>query len=279
MRWSGIVTMMICALCLAVQANAQAKEQTKQKPAAEKSATGSKVDNKAKSSISAVQGSKMSRPTMNLNQGTVGSYFYPMTPGSFWKMRTVSSMYDLENKLLASDTMISREVVSTNSAVSIQGLPLIKCTSKSFRLGESEAAAKEQEVTYYVDDSLIMAVFNNSVNHNQNVALLTSPLKEGFVWPERFGDTVGTMVVSLHEPVETPAGKFENAVVTSTKLGYGELSKYFVAGNGIVKMVFRGPVGGGKGTLVVTTDLIEVHHETSHMEGSPTPERQDPTMR
>jgi hypothetical protein len=87
------------------------------------------------------------------------------------------------------------------------------------------------------------------------------------------------MVVSLHEPVETPAGKFENAVVTSTKLGYGELSKYFVAGNGIVKMVFRGPVSGGKGTLIVMTDLIDIYHETTHMEGAPTPERQDPTMR
>lgn len=279
MRWSGIVTMMICALCLAGQVNAQGKEQTKKKPAAEKKSAAGKVDNKVKSSISAVQGSKMSRPTMNLDPASVGYYFYPMTPGSYWKMRTVSSMYDLENKLLASDTMISKELVSTNSAASIQGLPLIKCESKSFRPGQSETDAQSQEVTYYVDDSLIMAVFNNSVSHNQNVALLTTPLKEGYVWPERFGDTIGTKIVSLREPVETPAGKFESAVVTSTKLGYGELSKYFVGGKGIVKMVFRGPVSGGKGTLVVTTELLEIHHETSHMEGSPTQERLDPTMR
>ena len=228
-----------------------------------------------------VQGSKMARPTTNLDPGSVGYYFYPMTPGSYWTMRTVKSLYDLDNKLLASDTLFSTETVSTNSAASIQGLPLIKCISKSYKPGQSKDVAAAEEVTYYVDDSLIMAVFNNSITHNQNVALLTTPLREGYIWPERFEDTIVTQVISTKEPVETPAGKFENAVVTSTKLGQGELSKYFVGQKGIVKMVFQGPAAGGRGSLVVTTDLMEIHHETGHMDGSSAPieERWDPTMK
>ena len=280
MRWLGYVTL-ICAVCLAGQLNAQS-----QKPAKKKQATEKKADKKAnkgepKKSISMVQGSKMARPTTNLDPGSVGYYFYPMTPGSYWTMRTVKSLYDLDNKLLASDTLFSTETVSTNSAASIQGLPLIKCISKSYKPGQSKDVAAAEEVTYYVDDSLIMAVFNNSITHNQNVALLTTPLREGYIWPERFEDTIVTQVISTKEPVETPAGKFENAVVTSTKLGQGELSKYFVGQKGIVKMVFQGPAAGGRGSLVVTTDLMEIHHETGHMDGSSAPieERWDPTMK
>jgi hypothetical protein len=291
--------MMICVLCLAGQAQAQiavaepkvsANEQTsaqvktsKQKQAKTAKQTNAKqskkqasakeqLDNQIKSSISKAKGAKV-RPTSNLNPGSVGYYFYPMTPGSYWKMRTVKSLYDHENKLVASDTMFHRETVTTNSAPSMQGLPLIKCQSKSFRPGQLEDSAVAQEVTYYVDDSLIMAVFNNSVSHNENVALLTSPLREGYVWPERFEDTIGTMVMSLHEPVETPAGKFDNAVVTSTRLGFGELSKYFVGGKGIVKMVFNGVASNGQGRILVTTDLMEIHHEISEMEGSPNEEK------
>jgi hypothetical protein len=286
MRWSGIVTMMVCALCIAGQVNAQtAKPTTKkaQKETSEAKASEKKVDNKVKSSISTAKGTKV-RPTANLDPGSVGYYFYPMTPGSYWKMRTVKSVYDLEGKLLGADTLYHRETVTTNSAPSMQGLPLIKCLSKSFRPGQPEDSVASQEVTYYVDDSLIMAVFNNSVSHSENVSLLTTPLREGYVWPERFEDTIGTMVMSLHDSVETPAGKFENAVVTNTRLGFGELSKYFVGGKGIVKMVFNGVANGGRGKVTVTTDLMEIHHELSHMEGSPEEEKpsmgsHDPSMK
>ncbi|HET6511145.1 MAG TPA: hypothetical protein VFH43_03060 [Candidatus Kapabacteria bacterium] len=280
MRWIGYVTLMICALCLAGEADAQTKKNSEK--SSKKSKTSQKqVDKKAASGISIAKGGKMVRPTSNLDPGSVGYYFYPMTPGSYWKTRTVKSLYDLQDSLIASDTLFHKETVSTNSAPSIQGLPLIKCFSKSFRHGQHEDSAQAQEVAYYVDDSLIMAVFNNSITHSENVSLLTTPLREGYIWPERFEDTIGTKVISLHESVVTPAGKFENAVLTSTRLGFGELSKYFVGGKGIVKMIFRGFANGGMGKIIVTTDLMEIHHELSHMEGSPTdaePARLDPTM-
>jgi hypothetical protein len=271
MRWSGIVTLMICAICLAGQVDAQTK-----KPSTKKSSK--KVENKDKS-ISVAKKGKSMRPTSNLDPGSVGYYFYPMTPGSYWKMRTVKSLYSTKDSLVASDTLFHRETVTTNSAPSMQGLPLIKCVSKSFRPGQLEDSAVAQEVSYYVDDSLIMAVFNNSITHSQNVALLTSPLRKGLVWPEHHEDTIGTMVVSLDENVETPAGKFEHAVLTSTRLGYGELLKYFVGGKGIVKMVFNGIANGGRGRIQVTTELMDIHHELSHMEGSPSDGSIDPTMK
>lgn len=272
MRWSGLV-MVICALCLVGEASAQTK-----KPSQKRSKTSEKqVDKKATGGISIAKGAKMVRPTSNLDPGSVGYYFYPMTPGSYWKTRTIKSLYDLQDSLIASDTLFHKETVSTNSAPSIQGLPLIKCLSKSFRRGQNEDSAQAQEVAYYVDDSLIMAVFNNSITHSENVSLLTSPLREGLIWPERFEDTIGTKVVSLNESVVTPAGKFDHAVLTSTRLGFGELSKYFVGGNGIVKMIFRGFANGGMGKIVVTTDLMEVHHELSHMGSAPS-DQVDPTM-
>ncbi len=282
MRWIGYVTLMICALCLAGEADAQTKKTSKKK-----TKTSEKQVEKKAAGISIAKGGKMVRPTSSLEKGSVGYYFYPMTPGSYWKTRTVKSLYDLQDSLIASDTMFNKEVVSTNSAPSIQGLPLIKCQSRSYRRGQHEDSVQAQEVAYYVDDSLIMAVFNNSITHSQNVSLLTTPLREGYIWPERFEDSIGTKVVSLHETVVTPAGKFENAVLTSTRLGFGELSKYFVGQHGIVKVIFRGFANGGMGKILVTTELMEIHHELSHMEGSPSdqvdpdrvvPDRVDPTM-
>lgn len=242
MRCIRIGMMVLMSIAVVAGAEAQTKKKSSKKP---------------KQAIGTVKApAKKLRPTTDYGEGSVGRYFYPVTEGSEWTLRTVKSLYDHNNMVLASDTLFSTERVITNAAKSLQGLPLIKCESYSYKPGH-EASATE-EVTYYVDDSLIMAVMNNSVSHGENRALLTTPLRAGFVWPEKWDDSVGTEIVSLNEAVETPAGKFDNALVTVTRLGHGELAKYFVPEHGIVKMVFRGPEAQDRGTIVVTTDLMSV---------------------
>jgi len=113
-------------------------------------------------------------PTMTFDSGTVGSMFYPVTVGSSWKLRTVSSLYGPDNKMVVSDTAILMETVKENNRVSIQGLPLIACESKAFRPGH-ENEAKLEESEYYVDDSVILAVFNHSLYHGETRAMLTAP--------------------------------------------------------------------------------------------------------
>lgn len=277
MVWSRIGRIwvaMLCVACLSGTSNAQTKKPSTQQ-GSEQSASSSQskkkpakgttkkpeanVEKSGKGSIKALKGGKFAKPTANLLPGSVGYYFYPVTQGSYWKLRTVKSLYDIDNTLLSSDTLFSKETVTSNAAQSIQGLPLIRCQSLSYKRGMTEEQGRKEEVDYYVDDSLIMAAFNNSVQHGENRALLVTPLRVGFAWPEKHGDTIMTEIVSLNEPVETVAGKFESSVVTVTRMGYGELAKYFVGGMGIVKMVFRGPAGGHPGTLVVVTDLMEVY--------------------
>jgi hypothetical protein len=294
MRWSGIVKMSWLLVTLAVltssamaqtkQSNEKKSDQTTSQPKqqvkkSERSSTPKGAAEKGaakKGGISIAKGNKFPKPSVTLDPGTIGNHFFPIAPGSYWRTQTVKALYDLQNKLVSADTLLAKETVLTNSAGSIQGLPLIKCESISFKPGMDEARGYREEVQYYVDDSLIMATFNNSVQHGENRALLVNPLKVGFKWAEKHGDTVMTEIVSVNEPVETVAGKWDNAVVTTTRMGYGELSKYFVPGVGIAKMVFRGPGANGQGTLVVTTDLLEVKHGNGHLEGET--ERIDPTM-
>lgn len=234
----------LAALILAGDATAQ----TKKKPA-----------RKQKSSVQVAQPKGRSiKPTYNLDSGSVGYYFFPITEGSYWTTRTVKSFIDFDGKVMASDTVLSTEHVLSNAEKSLQGAPLVKCESIARRPGSEIPIAKE-EVTYYVDDSLIMAVFNNSITNSENRTLLTSPLAAGMAWPEKWDDSIGTEILSLREPIETAVGSFEDALVTVTRLGYGELVKYFVGQKGIVKMIFRGPAPNSRGSLVVVTDLVELH--------------------
>jgi hypothetical protein len=238
---------LLATLMLISEASAQAKK---------KKASSKK--NKGSVGVTQPTGRKVT-PTYNLDLGSVGYYFYPITEGSYWKMRTIKSFIDFDGKVMASDTLLSTERVLSNSEKSLQGMPLVRCESIAHKPGQETRATRE-EVTYYVDDSLIMAVFNNSVSHGENRTLLTSPLKVGTVWPEKWEDSIATEILSLSEPIETPAGRFEDALVTVTRMGYGELVKYFVGEKGIVKMIFRGPAPNSRGSLVVMTDLLEVHH-------------------
>jgi hypothetical protein len=53
-----------------------------------------------------------------------------------------------------------------------------------------------------------------------------------------------------------PYGDFTDALVVRTPAGFGEMSKYFVPGVGVVKMIFLGIPPQANGTFVVTTELI-----------------------
>ncbi len=197
------------------------------------------------------------RPTFNLGSGSVGNYFYPQTIGSSWKMKIVERLYDAQNNILSSDSLWSKETIISNSNKTFQGLPLLTCTAKSWR-GLESTRADSAVSNYYVDDSIIMAVFNNSINNNQNRVLLVGPLKVGNRWLEKVEDSARTEIVSKKETVKVPFGSYENALATVTRLGQIELDKYFVPNVGVVKTVMRAP-GRKKGqTIVVTSELIDL---------------------
>jgi hypothetical protein len=221
---------------------------------------------KPKKSIKAVPGVAF-HPTFTMGPGSVGRYFYPQAVGSLWEMKIVERYYDAMNHVIAADSMNSFERVISNSQQSFQGLPLILCEAKTWRGPDSSKADRTTD-EYYVDDSLIMAVMNNSVQNGENHILLVTPLKIGAHWLEKTGDSARCEIVSMHDTVTTPYGRYGNALVTVTKLGRIELAKYFVAGVGLVKTVMRSPGKRPGDTDVVTSELVRLVHGTDGSGGS-----------
>src|SRR2546430_1017972 len=54
-------------------------------------------------------------------------------------------------------------------------------------------------------------------------------------------------------------GDYPKSLVVKSAVGFGELSKYFVKGVGLVKMVFRGISPQENGSFVVTSSLISLN--------------------
>jgi hypothetical protein len=192
----------------------------------------------------------------------VGAYFFPANLGAKWTMRMIQQVYDNRSSLMKSDTFYSFERIVSDTGRSLQGTPILQLESSvPYRFGE-ELTAKTQPVEYYVDDSVVMAVFNHSIASVLNRYLLVNPLTVGAHWHEKTEDTAVAVVVSMNEPVSVPYGNFTNAMVVQTAVSYGELSRYFVPGVGLVKTVFRGvpptAVPGSVGTLVVTSELMSL---------------------
>jgi hypothetical protein len=213
---------------------------------------------KGKSSIKAVPQTGMFHPTCNLDSNSVGFYFFPANLGAKWTLRTVSQYLDAANKLLKSDTAYSFERVISDSNRTLQGLPVLGVeSSMPYHAGE-EAAAKVERAEYYVDDSVVMTVFNHSVTSGQNHFLLVNPLKVGASWKDVSDDTIRSQIIATDESVSVPVGDFNKSIVVQTAVGFGSLSKYFVPGVGIVKTVFRGIPPAENGTYVVTSELIEL---------------------
>ncbi|GEM_PF-2121913 len=195
-------------------------------------------------------------PTCNLDSGSVGFYFFPPNLGAKWTFRTVSQIMDATNKVLKSDTTYSFERVISDSNRTLQGAPVLRCESTMPYHAGQEAAAKLSETEYYLDDSVVMTVFNHSLTSELDHFLLVNPLKLGASWKDLRDDTTKTTVIAMAEPVTVPYGSFERSLVVLTPAGFGEMSKYFVKGVGIVKMVFRGIPPQENGTFVVTTELM-----------------------
>jgi len=197
-------------------------------------------------------------PTCNLDSGSVGFYFFPANLGAKWTFQTVSQVFDASSKLLKSDTTYSYEKIISDSNVTLQGNPVLRCeSSKPYPFG-GEATAQKVETEYYVDDSVVMTVFNHAISNNLNHFMLVNPLRVGAWWKDTREDTLRTYVIAVNEPVSTPVGDYPQSLVVRSKLGFGELSKYFVKGVGPVKMVFRGISPRENGSFVVTSTLVSL---------------------
>jgi hypothetical protein len=197
-------------------------------------------------------------PTCNLDSNSIGFYFFPANLGAKWTLRTISEYLDAQNKLLKSDTTFSFERVVSDSERTLQGLPVLGVESSVPYVAGRGDSAKVKRVEYYVDDSVIMTVINHSISNGQNHILLVNPLRLGASWKDAADDTIRTHIIATAEPVSTPIGDFKSALVVQTSVGFGELSKYFVPGVGIVPTIFRGIPPAENGTFVVTSELIKL---------------------
>ncbi len=195
-------------------------------------------------------------PTCNLDSNSVGFYFYPPNLGAEWTLRTVSQILDASSNVLKSDTTYSFEKIISDSNRSLQGLPVLRCISSMPYHAGQEDSAKLSSTEYYVDDSVIMTVFDHSVTSVLNHILLVNPLKLGASWKDVSNDTIRTVVTALHDSVSVPYGSFKNALVVMTPAGFGRMTKYFVPGVGLVKIVFHGIPPQQNGTFLVTSELI-----------------------
>lgn len=198
------------------------------------------------------------QPTCNLDSNSVGFYFFPPNLGAKWTLRTISQTLDLQNNIVHSDTTFSFERVISDSNHSLQGLPILKCESSLPYHAGGEDSAKVQNVEYYVDDSVVMTVFNHSISSALNHTLIVNPLRMGASWKDVADDTIRTSVIATEEPVSTPLGEFPSSLVLQSPTAFGEMSKYLVKGVGIVKIIFRGLLPKQNGTFVVTSDLISL---------------------
>jgi hypothetical protein len=195
-------------------------------------------------------------PTCNLDSNSVAFYFFPPNLGAKWTMRTISQILDINSNVLRADTTFSFERIISDSNRTLQGLPILQCESSMPYHAGGEDTVKRQIVEYYVDDSVVMTVFNHSSMSALNHTLLVNPLRMGNSWKDDEDDTIRTSVIATEEPVSTPLGDFSKSLVVQTPARFGEMSKYFVKGIGIVKIVFRGIRPQQDGTFVVTSELV-----------------------
>ena len=195
-------------------------------------------------------------PTCNLDSNSVGIYFFPANLGAKWTLRTISQWMDLNNTVLKSDTTYSFERVISDSNRTLQGFPVLRCESSMQYHAGGEDTAKKQIVEYYLDDSVVMTVFNHSMSSELNHTMLVNPLRMGASWKDVSDDTIRTIVIATEEPVSTPLGDFPKSLVVQSPASFGEMSKFFVKGIGIVKVIFRGVPPQQNGTFVVTSDLV-----------------------
>ncbi len=198
------------------------------------------------------------RPTCNLDSNSVGFYFYPANLGAKWTLRTVAQMLDESSHVLKSDTTYSFERIISDSGMTLQGLPVLRCISSTPYHAGFEDSAKLSESEYYVDDSVIMTVFNHSITSELNHVLLVNPLDVGATWKDRAGDTIRTTVVADSVPVSVAYGNFSKALMVETPAGFGKMTKYFVGGVGLVKIVFHGIPPQQNGSFIVRSELVSL---------------------
>ena len=212
-----------------------------------------KKKKKKKSSLSIAPPSNFI-PTMSGAPGTVKYYFFPNDTGTWWKFRTIQILLDQEGKLARADTVFSESRVTENDRFSLQRLPLMVTSDTSYRIGGIGARS---ESVFYVDDSVAMTVFNNSVVGQGNSIFLVAPVKMANAWHEKTDDTTITAVAGFVDSVITPLGRFDSVLVTITQQEYSDMRKYYAHGRGIIKTVFRSVGPGGRGLVIVTMEMLE----------------------
>jgi hypothetical protein len=229
------------------------KSKKKTVKVAKKKTTAAKKVTQPKKTISLAPPSQL-KPTMTGAPGTVKSYFFPDKIGASWKMRTIQVLLDKDKKLVRADTVFAESRVVDTARFSLQRLPLMVTSDSSYRPNDSGVRG---ESIYYVDDSVAMTVFNNSITHGENRIFLVSPLKVKNAWHEKEGDTIVTMIAGFGDSVITPIGKLNNVMVTLSQQDYSDMRVYFAQGYGIVKSVYRSVGPSGVGLVIVTSEMIE----------------------
>ncbi len=217
-----------------------------------KKKSSSKTD-KPKTQVQVREGSKL-KPTRTGEPGTAISYFWPMKPGASWTHRTVRLRMDDSGRVVASDTAFNTHRVISDTAFSLQHLPLVLCETKGYRVGGLDTGRATAH--YYVDDSIAMMVMNNSINNRLNAVFLVAPLKQGNAWHEKYDDSVYCVIGDFLDSVETPVGTFDSVLMTVTRVGYTELVKFYAQGYGLVKSVFRAPGPGSIGVVAMITEMV-----------------------
>jgi hypothetical protein len=239
----------------AKKAKITAKKKSKKKTvvAAKKKTAPAKKTTESKKTISLAPPSQL-KPTMTGVPGTVKSYFFPDKIGASWKMRTIQVLLDKDKKFVRADTVFAESKVIDTARFSLQRLPLMVTSDSAYRPNDSGIRG---ESIYYVDDSVAMTVFNNSITHGENRIFLVSPLKVKNAWHEKAEDTIVTMIAGFGDSVMTPIGKLNNVMVTLTQQDFSDMRVYFAPGYGIVKSVYRSVGPSGKGLVIVTSEMIE----------------------
>jgi hypothetical protein len=241
-------------LAVALMSGSAAAQTTSPKKAS--SRAHSTKAHKQKPGLKLVQPTGVFHPTCNLDSGSVGYYFFPANLGAKWTMRIMTQIFDNHSKLVRADTSYSFERVLSDSNTTLQGAPVLECESSAPYKKGDELTTRTMPVTYYIDDSVAMLVINHSINSGENRFMLVAPLKVGTRWHDKSEDTAVSEIIAVSEPVSVPYGSFSRSIVVRTRTMDGDLSKYFVPGVGIAKMVYRGWPERLNGTVVVTTELI-----------------------
>ena len=207
---------------------------------------------KSKNAIRITPGSQIT-PTHSGSRGTVQYYFFPISVGASWTHRTVRLIFDDSGKIVTTDTTFNTQRVVSNTAFSLQKLPLVKYESFGLKSGSKDTVRSDGY--YYVDDSVAMTVFNNSVTNVLNRIFLVAPLVEGNAWREKDGDSTFCVIKSLTDSCITTMRKFDTALCTITRVGYSELRKYYAPGFGLVKSIYRTVGKGGHGIMAVVIEM------------------------